>query len=137
MQAKFTYLGAVALLFLSSCYVVVEEPYDPRNNFVGTYETEEWSTVYGGTTYYDVTISKSGYQDGRVWISNFYGIDLEVSGTVRGDEITIPNQYNGDFEVSGWGYLDNQGRLRLEFSIVEHRVFSDRYDECDAVLYRY
>jgi len=132
-------LAAVSTL-LSSCYVVVEDPYvpvpvDPRDNFIGIFEVEEYSQVYAATTYYNVEVTKSPYELDVVWISNFYGVELDIYGVVSGADIQIPQQVIGNYEVDGWGYLTNEGRLRLFFTFVEYRNFGTLIDECDALFY--
>ncbi|MEL6534343.1 MAG: hypothetical protein AAFQ98_02965 [Bacteroidota bacterium] len=129
--------AAVSTL-LTGCFVVVEEPYvvvDPRDNFTGIFEVEEFSQVYDATTYYNVEVTKSPYELDVVWISNFYGIELDIYGVVSGGDVQIPRQTIGNYEVDGWGYLTNEGRLRLFFTFVEHRPFGSLIDECDALFY--
>ena len=137
MKKLYYFIGIISFLtVLSSCYVVVEEPWDPRDNFVGFYEAEEYSQVYESTTLYNMDVYKDSYNTNQIWFSNFYGVDIDIFANVNGSEFRIPTQRVGPYEVTGWGYHDDNGRVRLFFTFIEYDFWGELIDECDALLFR-
>lgn len=123
-------------LGLSSCIFIEDEhvAIDERDAFVGRFDVEEYSETNWKTTQYSASINKSSHERDVVWVSNFYGIGIDVYGIVDGTRIRVPSQRIGDYETEGQGYVDEFGDIRLFFTLIEHRLFSDRVDNCEAIF---
>ena len=124
---------ALALIVTSCTFYDVEPRYDSRDKFVGYYDVEEFSETYNDMTFYEMRISKSGY-DREIYINNFYGAEIRVYATVSFDEIRIPYQVVDGYEIEGSGSL-----YRNELSL-SYRV-KDLYDDsvtdfCETTAWR-
>ena len=124
---------ALVLLATSCTFYDVEPRYDSRDKFVGYYDVEEYSETYNDMTFYEMRISKSGY-DREIYLNNFYGADLRVYATVSFDEIRIPFQVIDGYEIEGSGSI-----YRNELSL-SYRV-RDLYDDsvsdfCETTAWR-
>src|SRR5688572_2536210 len=124
---------ALVLLATSCTFYDVEPRYDSRDKFVGYYDAEEYSETYNDMTFYEMRISKSGY-DREIYLNNFYGADLRVYATVSFDEIRIPFQVIDGYEIEGSGSI-----YRNELSL-SYRV-RDLYDDsvsdfCETTAWR-
>lgn len=124
----------VLVLLATSCtFYDVEPRYDSRDKFVGYYDVEEFSETYNDMTFYEMRISKSGY-DREIYLHNFYGADIRVYATVSFDEIRIPYQVVDGYEIEGSGSI-----YRNELSL-SYRV-KDLYDDsisdfCETTAWR-
>ncbi len=102
-------LGISVILLISSCdiHIIEEAPYDPRDNFTGHFEAEEYSETLDVYTYFNLRILKDSDPRSRiVYLRNFYGENMEIYAEVYGDRITIPRQVNGYYIIEGFGSLD-------------------------------
>jgi len=122
------------ILLVSSCtFYDVEPRYDSRDKFLGYYDVEEFSETFGDYTYYEMHISKSGY-DREVYLDNFYAADIRVYATVSHDNIRIPFQVVDGYEIEGSGTL-YRDELNLSYRVkdlYDHSVA----DYCETVAWR-
>ena len=127
------------LMVLSGCELSVEtfEIYDERNQFIGSFEVEEYSEESSATFFYDISIWKSRYQDRVIWISNIYDADIKVSAEVNGNRFYIPLQRVGDMEIEGRGSLLGSEELSITYTIREFRPGPDYIDFLNCVAWRY
>lgn len=135
MAAMRTIISFLALiLFASGCYTYDVEPrYDARDKFIGYYDAEEYSDTYHVTTYYQLRISKSGYNR-EIFLNNFYDADLRVFATVHFDEISIPLQVVDGYEIEGSGVL-YRDELTLRYSVAD--LYENTYtDYCETIAWR-
>lgn len=103
MKSTIPFIALIVLV--SGCtFYDVEPRYDSRDNFVGSYEVEEFSETYNDITFYDMRISKSGY-DREIYLHNFYAAEIRVYATVSYDNLRIPPQVVDGFEIEGSGSL--------------------------------
>jgi hypothetical protein len=122
------------VLVASSCtFYDVEPRYDSRDKFVGYYDVEEYSETYNDITFYDMRISKSGYER-EIYLHNFYAADIRVYATVAFDEIRIPFQVVDGYEIEGSGTL-YRNELNLTYRV------NDLYDDsisdyCETVAWK-
>src|SRR5690349_8503087 len=75
------------LLVATSCEMYYVDPvpvYDPRDQFVGSYDVNEYSSTYDEYWEYGVSIYKSS---GDIVIDNFYNSGLRVYANVNGDRL--------------------------------------------------
>ena len=76
-----------------------------RSQFVGTYSVAE--NCDGQTDAYTMTVSTSSSDDNGILIDNLFDVGGEITATVSGSNITIPQQtvdgvaYNGSGSISG------------------------------------
>jgi hypothetical protein len=130
---KFIPFMALALVAFSCNYYEPEPRYDSRNKFVGYYEVEEFSETYNDITYYDMRISKSGY-DREIYLHNFYAADIRVYAIVNFDDIRIPFQVVDGYEIEGTGTL-YRDELNLNYRVKD--VYEDTYaDYCETHAWR-
>ena len=130
-------LGLSLLLFISSCDVVlVPTPYDPRDEFLGSFDTEEYSETLDAWSYYDVFIVKDADPLSNViYLQNFYGANIEIFGEVNGTRLTIPRQRVGYFLVEGIGRLDFD-ELVMSYTVEDTDPASQFVDYCSTVSLR-
>lgn len=115
------------VLLVTSCK---KDEVDPREKFVGTYAISETWTLDGGgsgTDNYNISISLSSIAEDQVIIQNLgntvtaYGAEMNVTGTVNGNSITISTQSIsiGDYSVTvtGTGSL-NDKLITINYVIV-------------------
>tara|TARA_Y100000114_G_scaffold157245_1_gene188417 strand:- start:18065 stop:18541 length:477 start_codon:yes stop_codon:yes gene_type:complete len=127
---------SVLILFASCDVVVIEAPYDPRDNFTGRYTVEEYSETYDVLTKYNVRIIKEADPYSNVvYIRNFYAADIEVFADVHGDRLTIPRQIIDGYVIQGTGRLD-YGDLVLSYSVEDRLDDSSLVDFCNTVYFR-
>lgn len=126
----------IVLLLISSCDVnIFEAPFDPRLNFVGAYEAEEFSETFGIITYYNVDIVTDGDSySNDIYLRNFYGYSIEVFASVSGDRFTIPRQQVDFLVIEGTGKLQD-GAILLTYSVSDLRQRRVVTDFCNTVLY--
>lgn len=131
-------LGIIALVFISSCEVLIVEeyPYDVRDNFIGRFEAEEYSETFDQFTFYDVRILRDSDRNSPViYLRNFYGLDIEVFAEVYGDKLTIPTQRIDDFIIQGTGRLDYED-IVLTYSVESTRPGNRYVEFCNTVYIR-
>ena len=119
--------------FLASCtFYDVEPRYDSRDRIVGRYEVEEYSETYDDFTYYDLRVSKSGYER-EIYFNNFYGADLRIHAYLDSDRITIPFQVVDGYEVRGNGTVFGN-EINLSYSVKD--IYNNtRTDYCETQLW--
>ena len=130
-------LGISLLVLISSCEtVIIEAPYDPRDEFLGNFDTEEYSETLDAWSYYDVFILKDADPLSNViYLRNFYGANIEVFGEVNGSRLTIPRQRVGYFIIEGLGRLDFD-ELVMSYTVEDTDPASSFVDYCSTVSFR-
>lgn len=121
---------------LSACEIHIDERpnFDDRNKLVGNYRIEEYSDTFGEITEYSISIGKSRIDNKAIYISNFYGVGIEVKAEVRGNRIIIPYQVINGYEIDGEGWYD-YGEIEFDYVVTDlqrHRLLSDY---CSAVAW--
>ena len=127
------------LLFLASCEIYLFEEanaWDDRDEFVGSYNVEEYSQTTDHIYTYSMTIHKSCCVRDEVRISNFYGADIKVKGLVYNNRITIPLQLAGGYEIEGTGKLVN-GKLVMNFFARDIYAYPRRTDFVEIEAWPY
>lgn len=122
------------ILLVASCSDYDVEPrHDGRDKFVGYYDVEEFSEVYGDITYYEMRVTRSPY-DREIYLDNFYDAGIRVYAIVSFNDITIPLQEVHGFEVEGSGSLyHNELNLRYRVKdLYDHSIS----DYCETVAWR-
>lgn len=128
-----TYIIFGILLVMTSCQIVVTDPnLDPRNQIIGSYQLREYSTTYNSTVTYSIFIYKSGYGN-LVYIDNFYGAGLSVSGTLNGNTLTIPWQVQDGYEIEGVARVIGNS---LQLSYTVHDAYNYSTDFCSSNAWR-
>ena len=132
-------LAIPILLLVSSCYTIIEEDiiiFDPRDEFTGWYNTEEYSETLDAWSYYQVEIWKDANPNSNVvYISNFYGANIEVYGEVNGTKLTIPPQQSGYYFIEGIGSID-LNELVMSYTVEDTDPSSRFIDYCSTVSFR-
>lgn len=130
-------LGISFLILISSCdYIILEEVYDPRDQFTGRFDTEEYSETLDAFTYYDVFIVKDADPYSNVvYLRNFYGADLEIFAEVNGSKLVIPRQRNGFYLIEGIGSID-RGDIVMSYTVEDTDPRSRFVDYCSTVAFR-
>jgi len=130
-------LGISFLILISSCdYVILEEFYDPRDEFTGRFDTEEYSETLDVYTYFDVFIVKDADPYSNVvYIRNFYGADIEIFAEVNGGKLVIPRQRNGFYQIEGIGSID-RGDIVMSYTVEDTDPRSRFVDYCSTVAFR-
>ena len=130
-------LGISFLLLISSCdLVIVEDIYDPRVEFLGRFDTEEYSETLDAYSYYDVVIvDDADPYSNVIYIRNFYGAGIEIFGEVNGSRLTIPRQRVGNFIIDGIGRIE-YGELVMSYTVEDINPASRFVDYCSAVSLR-
>jgi hypothetical protein len=122
---------------LTSCFSYEEEirpRYDNRDRFVGHFEVEEYSKTYREFVYYNIHISKSGYDGNEVLLRDFYAEHTDIFAYVNGDRIDIPLQVSNGYEIEGSGYIHAR-ELHLDYRV--YNLYGGPYiDYCEAVAFR-
>ncbi|MEX2232003.1 MAG: hypothetical protein WD824_07585 [Cyclobacteriaceae bacterium] len=124
---------ALVLIVTSCTFYDVEPRYDSRDKFVGYYDVEEYSETYNDITFYEMRISKSGY-DREIYLHDFYGADIRVYATVSFNEIRIPFQIVDGYEIEGSGSL-YRNELSLSYRVKD--LYEDTVsDFCETTAWR-
>lgn len=100
---------AALILTIFSCELLEDpDPSDPRDNFVGNWNVNEVSSLYG-TTNYNVTIIYDPGNSSQVLIKNFYhfGLEIETYAIPTLTSITVPEQSVCNHTVKGAGKLSS------------------------------
>ena len=126
-----------ALVLFTSCDItILDRPFDPRDNFLGRFEAEEYSETYDLLSYYNVRILKDGDPFSNViYLRNFYAVDIEIFAEIIGDRINIPRQNIGGYIVQGTG-RNEYGDIHLSYSVEDAFSDSGVADFCNTILYR-
>ena len=136
MKKLILLISAVAMF--SSCDVILidEQPFDPRDIYLGRYQAEEYSQTFDVLTNYRMRILKDGDPFSNViYIRNFYAVDIEVFAEIIGERINIPRQESGGYIVQGSGRYEF-GDVHLSYSVEDALSQSGIADFCNTVLYR-
>ncbi len=130
-------LGISFLLLISSCdLVIIEDLYDPRVEFLGRFDTEEYSETLDAYSYYDVVIvDDADPYSNVIYIRNFYGAGIEIFGEVNGSRLTIPRQRVGNFIIDGIGRIE-YGELVMSYTVEDINPASRFVDYCSTVSLR-
>lgn len=122
---------------LSSCYIYEEDVrprYDHRDRFTGYFEVEEYSKTYREVVYYNMYISRSGYDGDEVTLRDFYAEGTHFVAYISGDRIDIPRQVSNGYEVQGSGYV-SAGKLYLNYRAFD--LYGDSFvNYCEATAFR-
>ena len=86
-----------------------------RDKFLGTYDVVE-NCGLSGLDNYTITISESANADNEVVITNLYAFGGSLTGTVSGNNITIPSQIAGNLTFSATGSISGDV-LSLTFDV--------------------
>jgi len=132
------FFGLIILIF-SSCELSFETVviYDERDEFIGTYEVEEYSESTTSTFVYNITIRKSRHSDGVIWIDNFYDANMRVFAEVHGNRIHIPIQRIGNREIEGRGSLFGGDELSMTYTVRELLPGPDYVDFLNSLAWKY
>jgi hypothetical protein len=127
------------LLLFTGCIVDLEfgDLYDERNVYLGWYEVEEYSEASSTTFLYDITITKSRYDDNVVWIDNFYDANIRVFAEVNGYSLYIPAQRVDYFEIEGRGTMYGGDELSITYTVRENVIGPDYVDFLSSVAWKY
>jgi hypothetical protein len=129
-------LSLVILFVASSCgdvyYVEPAPRYDARNQFIGYYDVNEYSSTYDEYWQYGLTINKSQYD---LFIDNFYNSNLRVSATVNGNQLYIPWQVVDGYELQGDGYVEGS-KIVINYKVRDTYVSGSAWDFCSATGWR-
>lgn len=128
-------LAFVSLLLVAvSCGIDVEPRYDPATRVTGSYQVDEYSNTFDEYTSYDIRIYQNGYSS--VLISNFYGVDIDVSAEVRGNVLIIPFQVRNGYEIEGRATIDYD-QLHFSYSVRDSYEHHAARNYCDAEAWLY
>lgn len=130
---SFICVPALILIATSCSYNEVEPRYDSRDRFVGHYDVEEFSETYHEYTYYEMRVSKSGY-DRQIYLDNFYAAGLRVYAIVSFEDVRIPLQIVEGYEIEGSGRL-YRNELNLSYRVKDLYDYSIS-DYCETVAWR-
>jgi hypothetical protein len=133
VMKKLILIVAVMAGATSCTFYDVEPEYDSRDKFLGSYDVEEFSETFGGTTYYEMRISKSAYNR-EIYLDNFYAADIRVYATVTFDNVRIPFQVVDGYEIEGSGSLE-EDQLNLSYR-VKDTYNHTAADYCETVAWR-
>jgi hypothetical protein len=135
---SFLLFGLIPII-LSSCELSFETVvvYDDRNDFIGSYEVEEYSESMTSTFIYDITIRKSRYSDGVIWINNFYDANIQVFAEVKGNKFYIPLQRIGNWEIEGRGSLFGGDELSMTYTVREIMPGPDYVDFLNSIAWKF
>ena len=134
-----TLMFILAMLVMVSCDVYYVEPtpvvvYDARDQFIGDYDINEYSSTYDEYWEYGVTIDKSNRSD--IVIDNFYNSGLKVYATVNGNNLYIPWQTVNGYEISGDGYVEGS-KLVINYKVRDTFTTGAPWDFCNATGWLY
>jgi len=119
----------------TSCDVYYVEPvpaYDARDQFVGSYDIQEYSSTYNEYWEYGMSIYKSS---GSIVIDNFYNSGLKVYANVNGTHLYIPWQVVDGYELQGDGYVTG-GKITINYKVRDTYTQGSAWDFCNATGWR-
>jgi hypothetical protein len=134
IMKKLLVLFGIALLAASCDIDIVEPQYDPASKVTGRYWVEEYSRTFDMYTEYDIRIYQNGY--GNVVITNFYGVDIDVTAQVRGNTLYIPFQVHQGYEIEGTATF-SYGELRFNYTVRDTYDGPFVRDVCSAEAWIY
>ncbi len=112
---------AFSLLLMQGCVDELgQDPFaDPMDKYLGTWNVEESSTIYGDGFVYTVNITRNPQNASEVLISNFYyqGDNVQARAVIAGNIITIIEQgiCDNSIVVRGSGTWIS-GRINLQYT---------------------
>ncbi len=133
----FLVISAVSLLFFTACDDDNGfDPFgDPVEKFLGEWQCEESSTVYGDGYNFQVIITRNPDNSAEILMANFYhqGFDVKARALVVGNNLTIPRQGICDdtIEIQGSGTYKN-GEVNMAYTANDGADI----DEVTARLYK-
>jgi hypothetical protein len=131
-----TLVFAIAVsLLATSCDVYYVDPvpvYDARDQFVGNYDINEYSSTYDEYWEYGMSIYKSS---GEIVIDNFYNSGLRVYANVNGDRLYIPWQVVEGYELQGDGYVEGL-KIVINYKVRDTYTQGSPWDFCNATGWR-
>ncbi|MCF8335131.1 MAG: hypothetical protein K9H65_00885 [Bacteroidales bacterium] len=102
----------------------------------GDWKVEENSSRYPESTYY-VTISISGQDSSRIYISNFYELEGEVAANVEGQNINLIEDQDIIMNITTYTILSGRGRITDDYRQIDWSYQVDdgsgEIDEVEAV----
>jgi hypothetical protein len=98
---------------------------------------EEYSESSTSTFVYNITIRKSRYSDGVIWIDNFYDANMRVFANVNGSRFHIPLQRIGNREIEGRGSLFGEDELSMTYTVREILPGPDYVDFLNSLAWKY
>ncbi|MEJ0033018.1 MAG: hypothetical protein WDO15_22890 [Bacteroidota bacterium] len=121
------------LIFATSCdFYYVEPvpviPYDPRDQFTGSYGVHEYSSTYDEYWDYNLQIYKNQFD---ITIDNFYNTGLRVNAHVNGNALYIPWQIVDGYELQGDGSVQG-GSIIIDYKIRDTYTANSAWDFCSA-----
>lgn len=134
---KLLLISIPILLILSSCEVVVVEEPIPQNNralFLGTFDVEEYSSTYDDFTYYYMRVVRGEYSN-EVFLTNFYGADIDVLAEIDGNYLYIPDQRINGYRIEGNGRV-NGDKLTINFSVEDYYNHNTPINYCEIIGWR-
>lgn len=133
----YKFISIILIVFFSGCELIDEEgPYDNIDEITGAYEVDEWSETLEAQSYFQVSIYRNSYRNGKIYIENFYNAGIEVYAEVNGYKIQIPIQQVGFYEIEGMGSFYD-GELTMEYSVTYIDTHSEIIDICNAICLKY
>lgn len=124
---------SLILISFTSCDIIYINPGDGREQFLGDYNVEEYSTTFRAWTNYPIHITRSASYD-EIYLNNFYDADLCIYARIHGDQITIPFQVVNGYEVEGSGYLTGR-RLEMTYRVLDRYQYRAISDFCETTAY--
>ena len=111
-----------------SCDLIIEPVIDTRYRIAGTYYVNEYSESTRTSTNYQITITR-GFGN-TVYLDNFYGAGLSVTGQLSGNRIDIYRQTRNGYEIQGVATIEFTS-MRLTYSVRDN--YSRTTDFCNSV----
>jgi len=109
-STKLLILLFAGALFVSGC----SEDEPDRDKFLGAYSVVE--TCGSGNDSYEIAIISSGTDESAVIVQNLYNAGAQISASVSGNNISIPNQTTGGITYTGSGTISGN-ILTLNFTV--------------------
>jgi hypothetical protein len=133
-----TLISVFTILFIAtSCgdiyYVEPVVPYDPRDQFTGRYNINEYSSTYDEYWEYGISIYKGSYD---IVIDNFYNSNLRVNAHVNGNQLYIPWQVVDGYELQGDGYVEGS-KIVINYKVRDTYTQGSAWDFCNATGWLY
>ncbi|MEI9920747.1 MAG: hypothetical protein WDO14_18430 [Bacteroidota bacterium] len=132
-----TLLSVFAILLITtSCEYYVEPvvPYDPRDQFTGSYSVHEYSSTYDEYWDYNVSIYKGA--GGQIVIDNLYNSNLRVYANVNNNRFYVNWQTADGYELSGDGFVDGT-KVTINYKIRDTYTNGAPWDFCSATGWLY
>ncbi|HEX8059606.1 MAG TPA: hypothetical protein VF473_01660 [Cyclobacteriaceae bacterium] len=120
------------LLVATSCETYYVEPvvhYDPRDQFVGSYDLQEYSSTYDENWNYSVSVYKGA--GSQIVIDNFYNSNLRVYANVNGNRFSVSWQIADGYELQGDGYVEGR-KITINYKVRDTYTNGSPWDFCSA-----